>query len=300
MRNCLKLKRRLLSGRDLCSIKNLLRLLGRTTKIRELTAGKIDGYRQRRLEEDSGRRIGLKTTPSTVNKEVICLKTIFNRAVRHGKIDQNPIRDMKKLTENNVRMRVLGQEEFEGLVAACPEDLKPLVTLAFFTAMRKSEIVFLTWGEVDLAKGFIRLTADRTKTKVARSIPLHPRVKSVLSNIPRGLHTNRVFLKDGIPFQDFKKSYRSACRECGLGDFTFHDLRHCAINNLRLAGNDYFKVMAVSGHKTLSVFKRYNLVTEEELSTISWERTNSTTEDDGHQYGHQQKRSRTGIRNLSQ
>ncbi len=207
--------------RDLCSIKNVLRLLGGTIKIRELTSGKIDGYRQQRLQEASARRIGLKTTPSTVNKEVICLKTILNRAVRHGKIDQNPIRDMKKLTENNVRMRVLSQEEFERLIAACPEYLKPLVILAFFTGMRKSEIVFLTWDEVDLAKGFIRLTADRTKTKVARSIPLHPRVKSVLSNIPRGLHTNRVFLKDGIPFQDFKKSYRSACRECGLGTSLF-------------------------------------------------------------------------------
>ena len=104
---------------------------------------------------------------------------------------------------------------------------------------------------MNLSKGFIRLRADRTKTKVARSIPLHPNVKHAVSSIPRALHTNRVFLKDGKPFQDFKKSFRSACRESGLEDFTFHDLRHCAINNLRLAGNDYFKIMAVSGHKTV-------------------------------------------------
>ena len=40
--------------------------------------------------------------------------------------------------------------------------------------------------------------------------------------------------------------------------------------NLRLAGNDYFKIMSMSGHKTMSVFKRYNLVTEKELSQIKW------------------------------
>ena len=51
---------------------------------------------------------------------------------------------------------------------------------------------------------------------------------------------------------------------------TFHDLRHCAINNLRLAGNDSFEIMAMSGHTTMSVFKRYNLVTEEELKEIKW------------------------------
>ncbi len=52
--------------------------------------------------------------------------------------------------------------------------------------------------------------------------------------------------------------------------YQFHDLRHCAKNNLRLAGNDYFKIMAISGHKTMSCFKRYNLVTEEELKAIKW------------------------------
>ena len=135
-------------------------------------------------------------------------------------------------------------------------------------------------------KGFIRLSADRTKTKVGRSIPLHQRVKLMLSKTPRGLHTNRVFLKDGKPFEDFKKSFRSACRASGLEDFNFHDLRHCAINNLRLAGNDYLKIMAVSGHKTIAVFKRSNLVTEDELSTISWEVNNA----EGSEHGHHSKK----------
>jgi len=45
---------------------------------------------------------------------------------------------------------------------------------------------------------------------------------------------------------------------------------HCAINNLCQAGNDYFKIMAISGYKTMSVFKRYNLVAEEELVQVKW------------------------------
>jgi integrase len=56
----------------------------------------------------------------------------------------------------------------------------------------------------------------------------------------------------------------------GLDDFTFHDLRHCAINNLRLAGNDFLRIMAISGHKTMSVFRRYNVVTAEELKKVNW------------------------------
>lgn len=128
----------------------------------------------------------------------------------------------------------------------------------------------MQWSEVDFKKGFIRLAAERTKTKEDRAIPMHPHVKEMLLSIPRGLHTDRVFLLKGQPLGELKKSFRTACNGAGIVDFTFHDLRHCAINNLRLAGNDYFKIMAVSGHKTTAVFKRYNLVTEDELSRIKW------------------------------
>ncbi|MGA2227244.1 MAG: tyrosine-type recombinase/integrase [Syntrophobacteraceae bacterium] len=72
--------------------------------------------------------------------------------------------------------------------------------------------------------------------------------------LPRALHTNRVFLVDGQPVDTIKTAFNAACRRANITDFTFHDLRHCALNNLRLAGNDYFRIMAVSGHKTMSVF----------------------------------------------
>jgi len=205
-----------------------------------------------------------------VNRELSCLKTILNRAVKHDILNSNPITRVKKLPENNVRMKVLNPDEFERLLDACPDYLRPIVITAFYTGMRKSEVLDLVWEEVDLEAGFIRLPPHRTKPKTARSVPIHSRVRKVLQTLPRGLHTNRVFLRDGKPLGDIKRSYRTACNKASLGDFTFHDLRHCAINNLRQAGNDYFRVMAISGHKTMSVFKRYNLVTEEELSQVKW------------------------------
>ena len=56
----------------------------------------------------------------------------------------------------------------------------------------------------------------------------------------------------------------------GLFALIFHDLRHCAINNLRLAGNDHYNIKKVSGHKTDIAFQRYNLVTEEEILGMRW------------------------------
>jgi integrase len=265
-----KVKAKASYGRDQDLIKNVLDRIGAETKIRELTVGRIESYQQQRLQEPSPRHPGKTIRPSTVNKEIVCIKTALNRAVRDGKLEFNPIEKAQRLPENNVRERVLSQDEFETLLAACPGHLAPLVLLAYYAGMRRSEITLLTWDEVDLKNGFIRLAAGRTKTKAARVIPLHPRAKEMLEGLPRAIQNDRVFLRDGKPFNEFKHSYDSACEAAGLVDFTFHDLRHCALNNLRLAGNDFFKIMAVSGHKTMAVFKRYNLVTEEELGTVKW------------------------------
>jgi integrase len=123
---------------------------------------------------------------------------------------------------------------------------------------------------VDLRKGFIRLPAGKTKTNSPRTIPLHPEVRTTLERLPRGLHTDRVFLRYGQPFDEIKHSFQSPCEKAKIGDFTFHDLRHCALNNLRKAGNDYFRIMSISAHKTISIFKRNNLATEKELSKVKW------------------------------
>ena len=51
---------------------------------------------------------------------------------------------------------------------------------------------------------------------------------------------------------------------------TLHDLCHCSINNPKLARNDHFTILTISGHKTTSVFRRYNVVTDDELQDVKW------------------------------
>lgn len=257
-------------NRDGHFISHLKRLLGEGIKIKDITPGKMEGYQKQRLADPSPVHPGKNITPCEVNKEVTALKVIFNRAIKHDKLKHNPIAHVKRLPENNIRQRVLTSDEFAALLNACEPHLKPIIQIAYHMGMRRDEIVRLTWSEVDLRKGFIRLPAERTKTDNSRIIPLHPDVRATLEKLPRGLHTNRAFLRYGQPFDEIKHSFQSACEKAKIENFTFHDLRHCALNNLRKAGNDYFKIMAMSGHKTISVFKRYNLVTEEELAQIKW------------------------------
>jgi len=164
-------------------------------------------------------------------------------------------------------------EEFERLLKAAPEHIKPILIVAFYEPMRFEEIILLKWNELDLKSepGFIRLTANRTKGKKSgRVIPIHPRVKETLCGLPSRFKGERVFQKRGKSFYDFRKSFNQAKMDAGIEDFLFHDFRHCAVTNLRRAGNDIATIMKISGHKTLIMFQRYNLVDEKDISKVVW------------------------------
>jgi integrase len=110
----------------------------------------------------------------------------------------------------------------------------------------------------------VRLRPEDTKTDDGRTIPLHREVLEMLREIPRSIN-GRVFTMEGVPLGEIKRSFTTAYRLAGIENFTFHDLRHTCINNWRLQGHDFFRIMAASGHRTMEVFKRYNTVSEEEL-----------------------------------
>ena len=230
----------------------------------QLNTLNVEKFRQSRLSEISVRK-GRPVLPSTINRDVANFRAMLNKAEDYSLIESNPIGHIKQLEENNVRERVLSQEEFDLLLNHCPEHLKGPVLIGFYIPMRKGEIFKLTWDKVDIGRKYIRL-GQETKNKTGRKIPLHPKILNYLNRQPRPIQGGYIFEKRWFDRHGFDKAVQKA----GIVDFRFHDLRHCAINNLRLAGNDHFSIKKVSGHKTDIAFQRYNLVTEEEMLGMKW------------------------------
>lgn len=211
---------------------------------------------------------------------------MLNTAVRYNKLEINPIKDASMPKLSNSRILSISHDEYLHLLECADEHIKPVLTMAYYEPMRKGEIIRLTWKEIDIKAGFIRLEASRTKGGIeGRSIPIHPEVRKMLSSLPRSFQYNRVFLRrvngQFEQFNDFRKSWKSARKKAVLDDFVFHDFRHVAISNLRKAGNSPTVIMKASGHKTMSMFLRYNLVDEEDLKGMRWieRNTESDTKD---------------------
>jgi integrase len=81
-----------------------------------------------------------------------------------------------------------------------------------------------------------------------------------------------VFTYAGRSVGSLKKGFITAGKKAGVEEFTFHDLRHRAKNAWRLQGQGYFRIMAATGHKTISVFKRYNTGSKKALRTVAGEK----------------------------
>jgi integrase len=139
--------------------------------------------------------------------------------------------------------------------------------------MRRGEILGLTWDMVDLDEGMIRLPAEITKTNRGRDVPLNEEMIEMLRKL-RAERDNAnaplcicpyVFIYKGQSILEIKRAFNSACRRAGIKDFHFHDLRHCFVTDARRSGVHDFVIMAITGHTTFEMFKRYNKVDREDL-----------------------------------
>jgi len=233
----------------------------------------LEAYQIRRENED-------KRARATIDYELSIVKTMINKAFDNDKVGPDALkafRRTKKLLKPgaNARDRILSVEEYIRLLDAAPKHLKPILTVAYNTGMRKMEILGLTWDQVDLKKGFIRLKADQTKEKKDKSIPINHHVRTLLEATIRNVHHNYVFTftKHKKPLTDnLRKSLVTACSKAGLqygqhieGGFRFHDIRTTVKTNMLRAGVDKALRDVILGHSLQGMDAYYIKPTDEDL-----------------------------------
>jgi len=271
-------------GLQKTSIKNLSKRLNINKKVSKLTYSELCDYQSKRMNEPSPVYPGRKIAPKTVREELACLRTILNKALYHERIAQIPLTRFPMVKVSNVRERILTELEWDRLQSELPTWLWRITFIAYHTGMRQGEILSLNWRQVDLKDKFIRLQAENTKTSEARSVRLSPEVVQMMKEIPRAIHTQRVFLSpEGKAFERWttyiNRTWKKSLESAGIDDFRFHDLRHCFATRAMRAGNPAYLVMKQVGHKTESMLRRYHLIDESDLKNLLF--SNSANEKKG-------------------
>lgn len=211
---------------------------------------------------------------STINRELSALNRMLVIGSRQTPPKVLHVPHIPKLQEDNVRTGYITHEEYVALRDALPSYLKPVVIVAYYTGMRKEEILNLIWDKVDMTEGKIILEDGDVKNGKGRIIYLTGEVFQAFLDlrIEHGIFDPEnpyLFTRNGKPFHDFRHAWKTACKKVGLEGLLFHDLRRTAIRNMIRSGVKESVAMRISGHKTREIFDRYNIVDEEDLQKAS-------------------------------
>ncbi|MFV9690748.1 MAG: site-specific integrase [Desulfobacteria bacterium] len=215
---------------------------------------------------------------STIDKEVSTVKSTVRKAFHNDLVSGNTLKvferveNLQKTKKMNARTRVLSLNEYIGLMEHLPLHLKPVVDTAFYTGMRRGEIINLTWNKVSSKNRMIRLDAEDTKEEKAKAIPICDTLWVTLKAIPRVLHVEHVFLFKAKPVSDIRTGLRNACQKADIpygqkvkDGFTFHDLRRTVKTNMARA--DVSKVYrdTILGHSLKGMDAYYMVPSQEDL-----------------------------------
>jgi integrase len=239
----------------------------------------------------------------SINRSISALRRMFNLARQDGTLRSVPYFPMMK--EHTPRQGFFEREQFDALSKALPEHLRLPLAVGYFTAMRLGEILPLEWNQIDFLSNVISLRAGETKNDDAREIPIVPELRRQLEmqHAKRQPGCELVCFRldaagRAARIRGFRKAWYSACAKAGLGTMVpaidsvtgetayavprgprskpkvkmiyqgmiFHDLRRTGVRNLVRAGVPERVAQTISGHKTRSVFERYNIVSRNDVA----------------------------------
>ncbi len=234
---------------------------------------------------------GLK--PATINRRLVMLKSVFNRAVEAEVVASSPLTSIKPLrVDDKARVRFLSDVEEVALREALDQRerqmglgrrsgnqwreqrgysslpeldgkfadyLKPMVLLALNTGMRRGEIFTLTWQEVDFDRKLVTVVGRHSKSGKTRHINLNSEMCQLLRDWQLQAGGDLVFSNPvtGEKFDNIKSSWTRLREDAGIADFRFHDLRHTFASKLVMAGASLYTVKELMGHSSFEMTERY-------------------------------------------
>jgi integrase len=252
-------------GKAKKSVAHLSEYFGRYRAV-NITTQDVRAYIEKRL------RAGLAN--GTINRKLAALKRMFQLAAKGKLVSTDRIPEVPMLKEAPPRAGFFEPAQFRALLPHLRPEIQPVAKFAYETGWRLREIITLQWRQLDLIEGSVRLDPGSTKNGEGRVAYLSRELLTVLQaqhaasrklEREHGIVIPWVFHRKGRRILRFLASWQTACRLVGLPGMLFHDLRRTAVRNMVRAGIPERVAMQISGHRTRSVFERYNITSDADL-----------------------------------
>jgi len=252
--------------RAIQALSHVVRILGKQRSIKDIWIPDLKMYHAQRQSEDAAN--------STVNREMSALSRLFTVMCELRIVNVNPCRLVKRLSEKSgYREAYLSYDDVSRIADRCPSWYQSVIWIAYYSGMRRGEILNLKWSQINLQRRMIYLTADDTKEGSRKRIPIHSELGLVFEKLGRirSLQTDIVVLVDGhiLGNSSIDNPWKRAMgklqweKPCPR----FHDLRHSWKVNALRSGIDYEIRETIMGHwnKGKGVTERYGYIDAQAL-----------------------------------
>jgi integrase len=232
---------------------------------------------------------------ATINREIAVLRGMLRLGFFAKPQKVRTLPQFPRLNEDNIRKEFLDPEKYHTLAANASELwLRAIIEVAYTWGWRKSELRMRV-RQVDFNANVVRLDPGMTKNKEGREVTMTPTIRALLAECAHEKKAQDFLFTraDDSPVHDFRRTWRNLCLASGVGEMmcrdcnevvtgnkcncgskrplryrglTVHDLRRTAVRNLVRAGIPEHTAMKISGHKTRSVFDRYDIVDQRDIS----------------------------------
>jgi integrase len=223
----------------------------------------------------------------TINRELATLRAML---IRGSKVTPRMVAMVpafpERLKEAAPRKGFITDAEYKTLATNAKDPwLRTLIGCAYAFGFRKGELLNLRVRQVDLIDKWIRLDAEDTKNGEPRKVRMTSEVFRLMKECVQGKDPDHfVFTRAGGEHVcDPREEWYNLCISSGLGQWipakrrngkefkayrglNLHDFRRSAIRNMVRRGVNESVAMKISGHKTASVFRRYNITDERDLA----------------------------------
>jgi integrase len=245
-----------------------------------ITAADVEDYRTARLTTVGSRTLNGHTFDKrragkrTCDLDLARLRRLFSLCIKWKLTKENPAMGVDFFRPESKHDRFLTRDEETKILQACPPDLRPAMLFAVNTGLRQMELLTLTWGQVDVARKTVTLTADKTKSGRTRRVPLNTIALEALRVMPRGINSEApVFpIMAGRDSRDLIRRFTWAVDDTKINKdatpaqrVTWHTLRHTFASRLVQSGVSLLTVKELLGHSTLVMVMRYAHLADENL-----------------------------------
>lgn len=210
--------------------------------LEQITSSLLAAYRDKRLQ---------KASNQTVKHELGLVRRAMKKGIEWNYVSMVPFLASPSL-KGQARTRRLKSDELDLVVNSADEYLKHTIILLIETAMRRGELATLKIENVDLNTRLLKL--EDTKNGEDRIVPISNKalisIEFLISNAktPYLLNHTKEWLTE---------KFISHCKILGITNFRLHDLRHEGVSSLFEKGLNMMEVSSISGHRDLSMLKRY-------------------------------------------